>query len=483
MQTQYGDIIPSVAQTLQEICLKNPHIDKELILDVYLLVSNNGKASYLPDEDLLKDIDATDPHFWEVRTDLARRQEFIEKLANSRYMQALVGLGDSLKAVNVFIDHMTKSLTAQKNSKSGPVDHNSGHSVAGYADDDALDQLATEALDPAQALDQILDSKNTYIDAVESKEFSAFVEGAASDANSPMMVSGCGPKSAFRTFTESPGNNLPRSVVQHGIDLPAKFPLMFEWYTKIVEQLGVEKLEDKDTDKDTARTKRDKMEDYSSVTSVDPAEIEKETFEKALGEKSLNVTHNLEQEEGICHVFVLLDVSGSMMAQDVGGRICRAFVANVLTLALLRLATKKRYKVWVMPFEGYVGQIVTASDETSALSAMRWLGTVNYDGGGTDIEGAVLKAYELTLKDKTYEKADIVLITDGCSPISDALVAQKPERTKLRLLMTCQTAADRNFNRLKNACDTWKSVGWNNNTNEFDIGDTVSGITSPQSTI
>jgi uncharacterized protein with von Willebrand factor type A (vWA) domain len=138
--------------------------------------------------------------------------------------------------------------------------------------------------------------------------------------------------------------------------------------------------------------------------------------------------------------------------------------------------------VWVLPFDENVGTIMSADNKNDALTVMRWLGTVNYDGGGTDIQGAVLRAYQLLEKDKTYEKADIVLITDGCSPISDALTKLKPQRLKLRTMIIGDgNDYGEHSRRLKNASDSYAVIEWDNASNSFTVGDTLKGIT-PQST-
>jgi uncharacterized protein with von Willebrand factor type A (vWA) domain len=156
-----------------------------------------------------------------------------------------------------------------------------------------------------------------------------------------------------------------------------------------------------------------------------------------------------------------------------------------MALALLNFAYKDKYKVWVLPFEGTVGSIQSAENKLEALGVMKWLGTLNYDGGGTDIEGAVLRAYRLVENDPSYNKADIVLITDGCSPISQRLVTEKPARTKLRAVLISEDASSygKHVANLTAACDTWHRLSWDNSTNTFSVGKTLSGIASTASTI
>lgn len=491
-QTQDGFIMPSVAQTLKKICIDNKVTDPNLVLDVYLIVANAGKASFLPEEDLLKDIERTDPKYWDVKLDFSQRQAFLEKLAQSKYMQALVLLNDPLKAVLTFVDHMKKARAAQAKSKmrTGPIDHMGGGAFGGYATEGDLDAVDAANLgrDPALDFDAIVGGATTQIDVCENDGMAAFVAGAEEEAGDRAIAqatsSMCGGKTSYSTSTVSPGQILAQAVVRFGCDLPDKFPVLFNCYTKLLDDLMLGKLKEKDVDRDAKHKRADQMEDLDKLTTVDPAEVAHETFDKKVADKSLEVQYDRDEERGMTHVFVLLDVSGSMMSSDLGGRVCRAFAANVLTLALLNFAFKDKYKVWVLPFEGSVGAIQSAENKQEALDAMKWLGTLNYDGGGTDIEGAVLRAYRLTQSDPTYNKADIVLITDGCSPISQRMKDEKPERTKLRaLLIGEEVNYGSHSNRLVAACDTWHKITWDNNTNTFSVGNTLSGIASSNSTV
>lgn len=491
MQTQDGFIMPTVAQQLKKICVDNRVTDPNLVLDVYLIVANQGKSSLLPEEDLLKDIERTDPKYWDVKLDLSQRQAFLEKLSKSKYMEALVKLQDPMKAVLTFVDHMKKARAAQQRSKQrkGPIDHMGNGTFGGYADEDELDAVEQKnaAHDPALDFDSIIAGATTQIDMCESEGLSAFVEGTQEDdaAMSNAVRSGCGGKTSYQTSTLSPGQILAQAVVKYGCDLPDKFPTLFDCYTKLLDDMMIGKLKEKDVDRDAKHKKDDQMEDLDRLTTVDAADVAHETFDKKVADKSLIVKYDRDEERGMSLVFVLLDVSGSMMSSDLGGRVCRAFAANVMALALLNFAFKDKYKVWVLPFEGCVGNIQSAENKTEALNTMKWLGSLNYDGGGTDIEGAVLRAYKLVANDPTYNKADIVLITDGCSPISNRLKDEKPERTKLRAVLISEDATSygRHVTNLTNACDSWHKLTWDNATNTFSVGNTLKGIASTQSTV
>lgn len=481
-QVNDGFIMPTVAQQLKKICVDAHFTDPNLVLDVYLVVANQGKTTLLPDEELMQDIERTDPKYWDVKMDVSKRKAYLEQLAKSNYMQALIKLQDPMKAVLTFIDHMKKALAARQRVKQGnyPIDSTSGSFSGEYADDDMLDAVdqKNQSFDAGLDFDRLMSLSSTEVQVCQDDGASAFFAGASGgDA--------CGGRAAWTSFSTSPGVLLANAVVQHGLKLPSMYPALFENYTQILDDLNVGKLKEKDVDRDAPHKHRDQMEDLDKLSTVDPSEVGQETFDKKVVDKSLEVTYDRDVEQGMSHIFILLDVSGSMTTTDLGGRVCRAFAANVITLALLNFAFKERYKVWVLPFEGTVSNVLSATDKTEALNVMKWLGTLNYDGGGTDIEGAVMKAYQLTQSDPTYNKADIVLITDGCSPLSNRLKSAKPERTKLRAIVLNDGSEfhGRHAAVLKDACDVWHRVTWDNNTNMFSVGNTLKGISSTQSKV
>jgi len=474
MNVNDGFVMPTIADSLKKICEENKISDADIILDVYLVCANKG-VSFIPDAELLRDIDRSHPNYWSSTSKIAQRKDFLESLSRSPYMDKLIALNDPMKAVIVFVEHIKNALLARGVAKNNrmTIDHNSGSFTGAYAGQDFLDEVA-RVKDTDISFACMYQGLLGYAEAVESEEMSSF------------FSSSCG-AGRYYDATQNDSGNLSAAVVQHGVALPAAYPAMFDMFTKLSEKLGLAKLKDKETEEERERKKTDRMEDHAQIQSVDPAEIANDTFDFKVANKSLDVKFNQDQEEGLCHLFVLLDVSGSMMANDLGGRVCRAFASNVITLALLQFAMKASYKVWVIPFAGSpnVRDMQVAQDRASALTAMKWLGRQNYDGRATEIEAAVRMAYEKVSLDPTYKKCDIVLITDGCSPITPSLKTDKPERTILRTLFISETLKHygRHAAELINASDTHKLITWDNKKNELTIGNSLDGISATESTL
>lgn len=478
MQVNDGFVMPTVAEQLKNICEQNKIQDQDLVLDVYLVCNNHGKNQFIPDETLIKDIERTDPTYWQHRLEASKRKEFLEKVAASNYMQALIQLNDPMKAVLTFVDHLRKAHEARMlAAKSRQAIDLRGNPVQDYhygSFRSDTEKVLEAAAQDEISFDDIVGELITYPDALQSDEGAAFMEG-------------CGTANTY-TATESPGRTLAKSVVQHGTNLPALYPMIFDQFTKIVDKLGVSQVKEVDTDAEKNRKKKDQMEDHAQVTSVDPSEVANDTFDVRMANKNLAVDFNKDEEEGLSHLFILLDVSGSMQGTDLGERVSRALAANVITLALLRFAMTGRYKVYVAPFEGRVkhNQVQTATNRAEALDAMRWLGAQNYDGGSTNIESAVLWAYTEVAKDAKYRKCDVVIITDGASRMSGKLSSLKPRDTKVRTLYVCGSRpdyGDTSLRELAKASDTFTHLTWDDKKQEFTIGDALAGINAVNSSL
>lgn len=466
-----GFVLPSTAQQLRKICEDNKITDPDLVLDVYIVCSNKG-VRFIPDEELMKDIERTDPHYWRHRLEISKRKEFLERMASSNYMQALIQLNDPMKAVLTFADHLRKAYEAKEKALKGRslIDHKSGGFEGTYMSEAELDQMIGH--DAELDFDTMVDKMTTYQDMCESDEAAAF-------------MSGCG-MGCYFDANQVPGRSLAAAVVQHGASMPSRWPLLFEQFTKLSEKLGIAHMKTVDAEEEQKRKRSERMDDYSQVGSVDPFEIAQDTFEAKFAYKALDIKQDLKDEDGMSYLFVMLDVSGSMMCADLGGRVCRAFAANVVTLALLQFAMKGRYKVYVVPFTGDVNRraMQVATDRDSALKAMRWLGQQEYDGGSTDIQRAVLWAYNEVQTDPEYKKCDVVVITDGCSPIDNRLTDEKPRDTKVRTLIFAEGAGYGSHSKaLRSASDTYHVITWDNNKNEFTVGNALTGINSDHSSL
>lgn len=475
MEINNGDVMPSEVESIKSICIGKGIEDPGLVMDVFRVISMNGKTKFLSDEDILSEVSRTDPKFWERKVQINTRKDFLESLAESNYVKALINMDSPMKAITVFIEHLEQAAAARAEAlnKRRPIQGIRYNCVdKGYSREEIeeLRPLVEQARAEEESFDAFVATLTHYDVLTESEEVSAF-------------MSGCGVGTSYSATNF--GGDLAKDVVQKGENLPKDYPILYNEFQRIAAQLGAGNLVDVDSPDEQERKKKDRMDDFSQVDSVDPMEMAREEFDINLSQKKLEVNHNITVESGTCHLFVMLDVSGSMHGCDVGGLVCRAFAANILSLSLLQFAVKDNWHVHVAPFTSRVGErsVQNATDRDTALAAMKWLGGQNYNGWDTDIENAVIWAYGKLQTDPTYRKCDIVLITDGFSPMSQRMVDLKPAKTKLHTLMLGDECVELGpcLTSLKDASDSFYHVGWDANKQQLDIGVGLNNINRPDS--
>ncbi|MBD3261642.1 MAG: VWA domain-containing protein [Candidatus Altiarchaeales archaeon] len=469
-EEEFFSQFPTEEAVLKDISEKHYYIDRDLLLDVYFILKDEGTLDFKSTDTLMKDIERSDPSYWESRIKIEERKDYLKDLAQTTYFQGLISLGDTMKGVHKFADAMGKMYANSLRMKAEPITHSSGEAVSGHFTENDLDIIKEFGSKPNSGFLDFLANEPSPEEVAEDETMQEFYDG-------------CGICPYFDA-TRTDQRNLEQATIKLAQSLPKEAAALYKAFTALVDELGVKKVKQTDVEHE-ARSKKDTIDDYDKLQDVDMSDMERDDFDLRAANKTLDVKYNVDDEEGTCHLFVLLDVSGSMMGCDVGGRVCRAFAANVVTLSLLNLAFKERYKVHVVPFAGNVDyhRVQHATTKDEALKVIKWLGTVNYDGGGTDVEEAVIYGYDSLQKEPEYRKCDIVLITDGCSPISNRLVDEKPAKTKLRTLIVGDdlNRYGHHSQALRSASDTYYKITWDNMNSKFKVGGSLSGISDPAS--
>lgn len=481
MRVTENDPMPSHEESLKRICKKEKILDNDLVLDVYAICTNKkSQAPFKDIEEILEDFDKADAIYWKSRVAIGGRVKYLEQLSKSAYMSALIALGDPLKASLLFVDSL-KSVAEKALEKYTPIDFSVETSGSGEIDKDSFE--LSEALDQEisnmEAMGDSLEEETTDMDIVEDEAAAAFLSGGEGIEPNTEQASLAGGE-----FTQQydPSATLARAVVQNGYKIPRDFPKFFEVFKAVCEDVGTAKLIEREAESQDVKGNR-RMEEMRELESVDPIEMASDTFEVRVANKQLDVDRTIEEEEGVSHLFVLLDVSASMLGTAAGG-VKRSFAADAITLALLKYAMDGKYKVWVVPFAGNVDlrNIREATDKASALDAMRWLGTVSYSGMSTDIAAAIRYAYHEVSQVKEYNKCEIVLITDGLSVINRSVITEKPKNTTLRTIFVTKVNKNEgginSLDNLEEASQTAVTLSWDGQNKRFKFGDTFKGLDS-----
>ncbi len=113
-------------------------------------------------------------------------------------------------------------------------------------------------------------------------------------------------------------------------------------------------------------------------------------------------------------IIACLDTSGSMDGEPL-------IKAKALLLAIGGILKKEHRSLYVLLFGGK-GEIREFSAEDSSRSS-QLLGFLRYGfGGGTDFETPLVRAFEIVKSQKSYKKADILVITDGDYTLSGEFI-------------------------------------------------------------
>lgn len=129
-------------------------------------------------------------------------------------------------------------------------------------------------------------------------------------------------------------------------------------------------------------------------------------------------------------IIVARDESGSMRA-GMGGDTSRDLWAAAVSLALLAVAKKERRDFAIIHFGSYSELQVTTIARGDATPAQALALADHFYGGGTDYEYWMQHAIALT-EGAQFDKADVVLISDGLSNPRDTTIAQFNQQRKQR---------------------------------------------------
>ncbi|MDF2461338.1 MAG: von Willebrand factor type [Candidatus Saccharibacteria bacterium] len=167
----------------------------------------------------------------------------------------------------------------------------------------------------------------------------------------------------------------------------------------------------------------ERMSDLSQIADVIPDQLglDNEQFEAALVGDELLVMRFYDFVISLKRIVLLIDVSGSM--DEFMGDLKRTVWALGVALQLLLRAKRGEAHFTIRFFDGTTHQkrVVETPEQADELIALL-LQTVS-SGGGTDIQLAIMTGCEDIHEEEVQaEHSDILVITDGESPIDEEQV-------------------------------------------------------------
>jgi len=150
------------------------------------------------------------------------------------------------------------------------------------------------------------------------------------------------------------------------------------------------------------------------MDAMDP--VREVLFARKLMNKSLlQYETKTREKEAKGPIVMLLDKSASMNANDADSW------AAAVAMAFMEIAARQKRAFCVMMFGvGVVGELeILPGEYSEKVSKLMEIVGRKASEGGTSFEGPITKAVEKVKKQKVFEKADIVMVTDGACHVTD----------------------------------------------------------------
>lgn len=185
------------------------------------------------------------------------------------------------------------------------------------------------------------------------------------------------------------------------------------------------------------------IEDSNELLRVLPTEFihDDDVFMQKFVKKELQIKDYQARRLKRQVLYLLIDVSGSMRGS-------RNVYASGVALAFVRQALTEGSTYFLRFFDHGIKQLHTVTNEKEAEKMMDILIRQPYSGGGTSITNAIRTAVkDITSDPEGFEKAEIMLITDG----EDSVNLSKNDLKKIRLHSTVVEGHNKDLEELSNS--------------------------------
>ena len=251
----------------------------------------------------------------------------------------------------------------------------------------------------------------------------------------------------------------------------------FKWIANVAGKAGFEEKKDITTPNLTEHKKTETIETTAEIVNANPADLQRPDLEKQLIDKTLDVTKNTASTIEKSHSVVLLDISGSMSAQDqAGGRCDRALYAFCIIFAMLQKIVERGDVFHIIMFEGYPHACQSASTPDEAVKLVNFMCHHTRWGGGTSIQRALDAGIAQLKQVQKFRHADILLITDGEAAVDVVTTrAALPPKTKIRGIHIGQVSPQAR-QQMVDLCDAAMVAKWDDKNDMPLLGDLLKGV-------
>jgi uncharacterized protein with von Willebrand factor type A (vWA) domain len=172
------------------------------------------------------------------------------------------------------------------------------------------------------------------------------------------------------------------------------------------------------------KSKIENLKSTTEITSVAPVQhaLPDDQFNARVAKRSLQIRKFEKEEDKKFLLYVLIDNSGSMVesigdrgnAADAWGLVTRGQIASTLAIALFTRVRDDGGYVFLRFFDDWQSPLVSAKKKPDFEPIIRSVMLADYNGGGTNISGAVKTALDDISKAKDdVRDAEILVISDA----------------------------------------------------------------------
>lgn len=251
----------------------------------------------------------------------------------------------------------------------------------------------------------------------------------------------------------------------------------FKWIQNVAGKAGFEEKKDIVTEELSEHKKPDTLDTPAEMINANPADLQRPDLEKQVIDRTLTVTKNTASVLEKSHCVVLLDISGSMSAQDqAGGRCDRALYAFCIIFAMLQKIVERGDAFHIIMFEGSPHACQSATTQDEAVKLVNFMCHHTRWGGGTNIESALMAGIRQLKQVQKFRHADILLITDGEGAVDVEKVRNAlPPKTKIRGIHIGSTSHEAS-SQMVDLCDAAMVAKWDYKQDMPLLGDLLKGV-------
>ena len=152
-------------------------------------------------------------------------------------------------------------------------------------------------------------------------------------------------------------------------------------------------------------------------------------------------------------VYILFDNSTSMSSDNIN----KFFTAKAVALEYLRKVAPENPQIYFRSFHSELGELIKTKTTEDVQELIKYIINLTTGGGHITIVGdAIFHAIEEIESDPDLKDAEILVITDGCGPISDK-ISSKTKKIKCNIILIPDTDIEKIL-KLYPTRDAWDAA-------------------------